>query len=143
MFRRSVKKTVFEKRGPDSCDMGAGRRDGTWGETGVVMGAGGGAGAGAETGAGAGAGAEVEMGAVVGTITGAVTGASTGAGEGAGRKDGIDAGGSGAASSPLGIIEEIEYRAREKLANYKGNLKEVNLHEGSELKVILSTPWAT
>lgn len=143
MFRRSVKKTVFEKKGPDTCDMGAGLRDGTWGETGVVMADGGGAGAEAETGAGAGAGTGVEMGAVVGTISGAVTGASTGAGEEAGKKDGIDAGGSGAASKPLGIIEEIEYRAREKLANYKWDLEEVNLHEGSELKVILSTPWAT
>lgn len=61
MFRRSVKKTVFEKRGPDSCDVGAGLRDGTWGETGVMMGAGAGAGAVAETGAGAGAGAEFEI----------------------------------------------------------------------------------
>lgn len=113
MFRRSVKKTVFEKRGPDSCDVGAGLRNGTWGETGFIMGAG----AGAGTGAGAEAGAEAEMLAVDGTITGAVTGASTGAGEGAGRKDGMGAGGSGAASNTLGIIEEIEYRAVEKLAN--------------------------
>ena len=143
MFRRSVKKTVFEKRGPDSCDVGAGLRDGTWGETGVMMGAGAGAGTGAGTGAGAGAAAEAEMLAVDGTITGAVTGASTGAGEGAGRKDGMGAGGSGAASNALGIIEEIEYRAVEKLANYTWNLKKANLHEGSALKVILSTPWAT
>lgn len=55
----------------------------------------------------------------------------------------MGAGGSGAASNALGIIEDIEYRAGEKLANYKWNLKEVILQEGSELKVILSTPWAT
>lgn len=61
MFRRSVKKTVLEKRGPDSRDVGAGLRDGTWGETGVMTGAGAGAGTGARTGAGAGAGAEVEI----------------------------------------------------------------------------------
>lgn len=41
--------------------MGTGLRDGTWGDTGAIMGAGAGAGAVAETGAGAGAGADVEM----------------------------------------------------------------------------------
>lgn len=51
MFRRSVKNTVFENRGPESCGVGAGIRDGTWGETGVIMGAGTGAGTGAVVGA--------------------------------------------------------------------------------------------
>lgn len=61
VFRRSVKKTVFEKRVPESCGVGAGLWDGTWGETGVAMEADIGAGTGARTGAGAGAGAEAKM----------------------------------------------------------------------------------
>lgn len=108
MFRRSVKNTVFEKRGPDSCAGRAGTRDGTWGETGAILGAGTG---GARTGAGA----EIKLFAVDGAASGsAVTGASTGAGEGTGRQTGLGATNSGAGSDTFGIIEEIEYRAGER-----------------------------